>query len=39
MILMISKSAGGISRAENIVTGRLAPASWAIAAIILAATE
>ena len=36
--LMISRMIGGISKAENRITGRLAPATPAIKAIILPAT-
>jgi len=36
---MISSRSGGISRDENRITDRLAPASWAIRAITLAAME
>jgi hypothetical protein len=35
---MISRSNGGISKDENKITGRLAPATYAIKPITLAAT-
>jgi len=36
---MIIRRSGGISKAENIITGRLAPATPAIKPITLAATQ
>jgi len=39
IILIINRIIGGISREENSITGRLAPASCAIRAITLDAIE